>query len=538
MKRVDAAQVKSVAAFETHTPERFQLSPKMWAWASLAVLLVAIALRFYALDLKPMHHDEGVNGFFLTRLLREGFYHYDPENYHGATLYYLTLPFALIFGLNEYVVRGVTALAGVLSVALLLALRRRIGDIGALASALLLAVSPCAIYYSRYFIHESLFVLFTIALVVFAWRFYDDARTADLMYAAVAAALLFATKETAFITIGVLLIAAAMTIAYARIRGDTKVGSFALWRKRFGEERNLSILIIASVAVFFLINILFYSSFFTNSEGVNAAISTFKIWTRTGTSEFHRKPFDTYFIWLKQEELALMMLAMIGIALAAWRASNRFAVFAALWAIGIVAAYSLVPYKTPWLALNFLPPLAIVAGYAVDCLWTTSGKTSFRRLLALGLIVGAAGVAVYQSVALNFQFYDDDRYPYVYAHTKRDALRLVRDIERLADENRRANSPVAGVISKDAIYKDTVTSIAIAAPEYWSLPWYLRDYKSVAYPPRDVAKATEQLLIVSAKEKPQADLLLADSYREVGIYDLRPGVELVLYARKSLGDKP
>ncbi|MBA2645499.1 MAG: TIGR03663 family protein, partial [Pyrinomonadaceae bacterium] len=56
------------------------------------MLLVAAIIRVYALELRPLHHDEGVNGFFLTRLFREGKYEYDPANYHGPTLYYLALP--------------------------------------------------------------------------------------------------------------------------------------------------------------------------------------------------------------------------------------------------------------------------------------------------------------------------------------------------------------------------------------------------------------------------------------------------------------
>ena len=43
------------------------------------------------LALKPLHHDEGVNGFFLTNLFRDGVYKYDPANYHGPTLYYIAL---------------------------------------------------------------------------------------------------------------------------------------------------------------------------------------------------------------------------------------------------------------------------------------------------------------------------------------------------------------------------------------------------------------------------------------------------------------
>ena len=90
-----------------------------------------------------MHHDEGVNGFFLTNLLRQGRYRYDPTNYHGPTLYYLDAPVRRVSALTTFAVRLVTA-----------ALRRGAwcgscsvcgatsGAVGALAAAALVAVSP------------------------------------------------------------------------------------------------------------------------------------------------------------------------------------------------------------------------------------------------------------------------------------------------------------------------------------------------------------------------------------------------------------
>src|SRR5580765_8689316 len=76
-------------------------------WLGSAGLITAIAafLRFFWLDLKPLHHDEGVNGFFLTNLVKDGIYKYDPGNYHGPTLYYIALPFAKLFGLQTIPVR-------------------------------------------------------------------------------------------------------------------------------------------------------------------------------------------------------------------------------------------------------------------------------------------------------------------------------------------------------------------------------------------------------------------------------------------------
>src|SRR5215813_15457213 len=179
---------------------------RWWWWTALIIMLVAAALRLYALELKPMHHDEGVNGFFLTNLVRSGLYKYDPSNYHGPTLYYLTLPSIVVFGLSTFAVRFVTAFFGIATVALMLSLRRHLGTIGALAAAALLDVSPGMVFYSRYFIHEQLFVFFTLGIVVAVLYFFEKRRTFYLMLAFASAALLFATKETAFVSVITLLL--------------------------------------------------------------------------------------------------------------------------------------------------------------------------------------------------------------------------------------------------------------------------------------------------------------------------------------------
>src|SRR4029077_6361346 len=62
-----------------------------WWWGSLIILLSAALLRLILLTQKPLHHDEGVNGLFLVNLFRTGYYHYDPSNYHGPSLYYLAV---------------------------------------------------------------------------------------------------------------------------------------------------------------------------------------------------------------------------------------------------------------------------------------------------------------------------------------------------------------------------------------------------------------------------------------------------------------
>src|SRR5256885_11036959 len=131
-----------------------------------AILIVSAILRLFYLTLVPLHHDEGVNGNFLVTLVREGKYVYDPQNYHGPTLYFFSslIPWLARFfagvaardayGLTTFNIRLVTALFGIATIWLALMLRKRLGSIGALSAAVLIGISPGAIYLSRYFIQD------------------------------------------------------------------------------------------------------------------------------------------------------------------------------------------------------------------------------------------------------------------------------------------------------------------------------------------------------------------------------------------------
>ncbi|HEV7796639.1 MAG TPA: hypothetical protein VGO73_00680, partial [Pyrinomonadaceae bacterium] len=85
-KAISARGIDTAPAPEA--PAGNEISERTWLILSAAIILLAAFLRLYDLELVPLHHDEGVNGNFLVRLVREGFYHYDPANYHGPTLYY------------------------------------------------------------------------------------------------------------------------------------------------------------------------------------------------------------------------------------------------------------------------------------------------------------------------------------------------------------------------------------------------------------------------------------------------------------------
>jgi hypothetical protein len=60
-----------------------------------------------------------------------------------------------------------------------------------------------------------------------------------------------------------------------------------------------------------------------------------------------------------------------------------------------------------------------VGGWAAEAIYVRASAVWRRVLLALGILI--VSISAYQAVVLNFVRYDDDRYPYVYAHTRRIA---------------------------------------------------------------------------------------------------------------------
>jgi len=514
---------------------------KVWRIGVLVIFLIAALLRLYDLNLVPLHHDEGVNGNFLVRLVREGAYTYDPANYHGPTLYYFSaiIPwFTKVlfgntardnYGLTTFTIRLVPVVFGLATIWLIFLLRRRLGTVTTLTAGLLLAVSPGAVYLSRYFIHETLFVFFTLGIIVAAVWFYDERNPAYLMPGAACAALLFATKETAFISVGVLIIALGVMWFYMSFLGDAGRASYS---KRNRESQGLSAVIdelggptslvfniLFAAGVFIALYVLFYTSFFTNNKGFWDSLQTFAVWKKTGT-EAHVHPATQYIEWLIKQESPLLFLGAIGAALAVLRPKNSLALFCGLWSFGLIAAYSLIGYKTPWLVLNFIVPLALIAGYAVQAIFEMDHRQ--YRLVALILLV-TVGVAAYQSVDLNFKNYDNDdtKYVYVYAHTKRSIHDLVNEVDRIAKQNS-GNS----------------TGITIVSPDYWPLPWYFRNYTRVGYYGR-LAATSEPVIIANANQKDEIETNYGQFYQQVtgpqpgGTFELRPGVHLLLYSRRS-----
>jgi uncharacterized protein (TIGR03663 family) len=514
-----------------------EIPDRLYAAVGVLILIVAAGLRMFDLPLVPFHHDEGVNGNFMVGLVRTGTFTYDPANYHGPTLFYFALASEFLFGMTDFALRFVPALFGLGTVALMLALRPFVGPLASLGAAGLVALSPGAVYFSRYFIHESLLVFFSLAIVVALLWYVRKRRERYLLLAAGAAALLFATKETGIITVAVMAIAAVVGMVYVRWRDERRPayqrpvqparrGSRARGAAGRGERWSADVRalfpperLLTAGFVFVLLYVLFFTSFFSNPGGLTDSLATFTIWTQTGGAT-QTQPLPQYLTWMSEADPVILILGFVGGLLVAWRGSDRIAVFIGLWALGITLAYSVISYKVPWIALNMLIPLAILGGIAISEAAAYLRSARSRRLWAFGAaaLVGCIGLSTYQAVDLNFNRYDDEHaYPYVFVHTTREALALVAETERVAAAA--GDAPELG--------------ITFVTPEYWPLPWYYRDNPLAGFFGR--VTTTEQAMIVARADQ-ETDLRAAinDGYEAKGTYTLRPGVELVLWVRNDL----
>jgi predicted membrane-bound mannosyltransferase len=232
---------------------------------------------------------------------------------------------------------------------------------------------------------------------------------------------------------------------------------------------------------------------------------------------------STYVYWLVRQESPNFFLGILGAAMLVWKPRSAFALFVALWGFGITAAYSLISYKTPWLGLNFIIPLALTGGYALQQIYEES---SGQLGLAAGILAAAVAVSGYQTVDLNFFNYDNDDqyYVYVYAHTRREVLAMLQEIDQIAARTQQGGQ----------------MGITIVAPEYWPLPWYFRDYRRVGYSGR-LTTTNEPVIIAAENQGADVQTMFGDTYRQIpsglnpaGSYALRPGVSFLLYVRRDV----
>ncbi len=534
-------------------------------------IILGTSLRIEGLSQRPMHTDEAVQAYRMGELLTGEGFEYNPSDGHGPGLLLFSLPVALAKGatsyqqLDEATLRLTPAIFGIALIAAAFLFRKLIGNTGVAVAALLTAISPMHVFFSRYYIMELPMVFLLAAFVFFIWKYFCQQKLRWMTCAGAMAALMHATKETFVISIFALVAAAFIVWLIEEItrRRAARLSVTPLIRH-----------IAIGLALSLTMSAGIYSMFFTNLEAIPQSFSTYLHYLDRAEGSGHEKPFMYYLellSWKKMElytwsELFIILLALVGGAAAFLRSDlpekqQVFLRLLATYALLTLLIYSAIAYKTPWSILAFLHAAILLAGFGfsslLKCVRAIPNRivaTGTVMLATLMLMLGCCNLLKQNQIA-NFKStrakirknsdsppglleqvwhrhldpstrsrsqapFNADRNPYIYSHTSPSLVsRLVAQVAELREIN-------------------PELSILICHPETgWPLPYYFRAIEKAGYPrhPRELkATVTSDVLICDTAYDEQLALKLGERYIGPDMMNLRDNVMLHVYIEREL----
>jgi uncharacterized protein (TIGR03663 family) len=501
-------------------------------WSVLALLLSfagALALRVPKLDTRPLHNDEAVNAVKVAELWQHGRYVYDPDEYHGPSLYYATLPFLWLSGarnpgeIGDTTLRLAPVFFGVGLILLLPLFRDGLSRSALAWAGLFTAVSPAMVFYSRYFIHEMLLVFFTALTLGAGWRYWQTRSAHWAVLAGAGLGLMFTTKETFVITLAAMGVAGVITVWMTVPKGSRVQSWRAFWNWKHAA---------LAFGVAFAVWLLLFSSFFTHWAGLLDSARTYLPWLkRAGGQSPHVHPWYFYIhrlAWFHPvkgpawSEGLILVLAAVGAGASFLRNESPLPRFLAVYTIVLTAAYCAIAYKTPWCLLSFYYGMILLAGLGAAALVEVCRRRALKVVMAAGIFAFTLQLS-WQAWRASFVYPADQRNPYAYAQTVPDLLQLMQRIE--------------GIARVAPTGYETVVKIVAPDNEYWPMPWYLRRFKHLGWYDRLPDDPFAPIVVVSSKLDARLDDKSDRKWIMAGISELRPGNFFELYVELELWKK-
>ncbi len=472
-------------------------------WMFWLILGLAAALRILFLGIKPPHFDEGINGWFVDQMVKDGFYRYDPTNYHGPLHFYILFLSQTLFGRNLYALRMPVVLASIGAVWLALNYDRVIPRPVARVAALAMAVSPGFIFYGRYSIHEVWLLLFSMMFVFGLLGLWREGTLSYLWFTGMGITGMILTKETYIIHIGCALLALPLAYASIMIVGveDPKPAA-QKWN-----SLDLGIVCLTGLGAI----VFFYSGTFFHWNGLKDLFRTFHAWFETGSSGHgHEKP---WYYWLeliaRYEWPVCVGLLLCGLTLLFRTLTLRFL---AIMGVGTFIAYSIIHYKTPWCIISIIWPLLFAFGAFVllvprTRLVVSSVVASILLIVSLSFAISLNYFRCSSFIEANWdsnrplrtnirEFFNAE--PYVYVQTYNDIYKLTR--------------PLLGLAHADPRFYHLIGHIIRPSP--YPLPWILGDFPQIGYYEHDnnPPKLDADFLLVEDSKIAEVEKQLQDSY--------------------------
>jgi uncharacterized protein (TIGR03663 family) len=479
-------------------------------WTPWLIIGLAAFLRFFWLGIKPPHFDEGINGWFVDQVMKNGFYKYDPTNYHGPLHFYVLLVSEALFGRNVWALRLPVVLVSISCVWLCFKFEALVGRSVSRIAAVAMAVSPGFIFYGRYSIHEVWLVLFSMMFVLGLLGLWKFGTSNYLWCVGMGVAGMILSKETYIIHV----LCAALAFPVVMVSDALNRLPEAKPARQTWTYVDLAMVVGVGIAAI----VFFYSGTFFHWSGVKGIFEAYMPWFATGKEGHgHEKP---WYYWLKlmapsfekgrADYLGYELPALAGIVLCFFCQSfKNFSLrYLAIYGIGTLVAYSYVNYKTPWCIISLAWPflfvfaagltlvplkysletyaaiaalVCVVLGWAIwHVLWINFDYTwlfpvilapaillvvlRYRRVLYATIAV-ALSISMGSAVWLNYFRCTTDTEPYVYVQTYNDIFKLTKPLLQLAKHNP-AYYQLTGHLIRSSVYP---------------LPWILGDFPNVGY---------------------------------------------------------
>jgi len=416
---------------------------RVLAWGAL--IAFSAVLHLWGLGERSYHHDESVHAKLSWDLAERGVYRYDPT-YHGPVLYYLTAASELVLGDNDFTARLPVALAGIALLLVAWGLRRPFGERAAWWTGFLATVSPVTLYFGRFLRMDVLEAAFASGALLAWLRIVQGSRRA-WVWLGVWTGLAFATKENAYVTAALVVLAACLLALDHGL--SAAVRSAAAWlRERFWP-------VVTALSVFTLVTVPLMTFGFRHPKDWAFPVIAIRYWWHQHSIQRVGGPW-----WFHLPRLAAYEYLAIGAALVwaarRWRRLRPVELFLLIMGVTSVGMYCYLGEKVPWhevhQVLFFLP----LAGAQLARTFGPQGRWWSRAI---------AGTALAASIvtALVASFVLDEITPALervemlqFVQTTPEAHAVAEEGVRLGMEG--SENPVAAVSGEAA----------------WPLNWYWR----------------------------------------------------------------
>jgi uncharacterized protein (TIGR03663 family) len=449
-------------------------------WTPWLIVALGALLRLFLLGIKPPHFDEGINGWFVDQMVKNGFYKYDPTNYHGPLHFYVLFLSQTLLGRNIWALRLPVVLVSTFCIYLTTKFEPFVGRNVSRLAALAMAISPGFVFYGRYSIHEVWLLAFSMLFILGLLGLWKIGTDKYLWCAGLGFAGMILTKETYIIHLGCALVA----LPVAWISNKLKPASETKPAPQTWTYVDLVVVSLTGIALI----VFFYSGTFLHMSGVKGLWQAYIPWFTTGNKgNGHEKPWYYWLMLIARYEPAIL----IGLVLCAFCQffTNLSLRYIAIYGVGTLIAYSIVHYKTPWCIISIIWPFLFIFGSVLLLI-----PLSYRLATYLGIaIVSCASFGM--MVSINYFRCTTDKEPYVYVQTYNDIFKLSRPVLQLAKLNPTYYYMIGHMVRTSA----------------YPFPWILGDFPNVGYYEHD-----------NLPEKVDADFLLVQQDR---IKDVEPKLQ-------------